>query len=119
MILCEGSAIYIFLIALKIVRHSFLSKSLPHNKIQLHLPSKSSSANFQSFCPPRSIVKEVRFFISRNDMKFIQFLHMPKLSPSSKLQLSQSIYVSLGSIYTLWSDWHVAKQGLSRPLPLP
>ena len=59
--LCEGSAIYIFLIALKIFGHSFLSKPLPHDKIQLHLPSKSSLANFQSFCPPRSIVKEVPF----------------------------------------------------------
>ena len=53
--------LYIFLIALGIFGHSFLSKSLPHDKIQLHLPSKSSSANFQSFCPPRSIVKEVPF----------------------------------------------------------
>ena len=63
--LYEGSAIYIFLIALGIFGHSFLSKSLLHDKIQLHLPSKSSSANFQSFCPPRSIVKEVPFYISK------------------------------------------------------
>ena len=63
--LYKGSAIYIFLIALGIFGHSFLSKSLPHYKIQLHLPSKSSSANFQSFCPPRSIVKEVPFYISK------------------------------------------------------
>ena len=59
------------------------------------------------------------FYISKNDMKFIQFLHMPKLSPSSKLQLSQIIYVSPGSIYILWPDWHVAKQVLSRPFLLP
>jgi len=58
-------------------------------------------------------------FISPNDMKFIQFLHMPKLSPSSKLQLSQIIYVSPGSIYILWPNWHVAKQVLYRPLLLP
>ena len=51
-------------------------------------------------------------------MKFIQFLHMPKLSPSSKLQLSQIIYLSPGSIYILWPNWHVAKQVLSRPLLL-
>ena len=51
-------------------------------------------------------------------MKFIKFLHMPKLSPSSKLQLSQIIYVSPGSIYILWPNWHVAKQVLYRPLPL-
>ena len=57
--LYEGSAIYIFLIALGIFGHSFLSKSLPHDKIQLHLPSKSSSANFQSFCSTRTVVKEV------------------------------------------------------------
>ena len=58
-------------------------------------------------------------FIYLNDMKFIQFLHMPKLSPSSKLQLSQIIYVSPGSIYILWPNWHVAKQVLYRPLLLP
>ena len=58
-------------------------------------------------------------FIYPNDMKFIQFLHMPKLSPSSKLQLSKIIYVSPGSIYILWPDWHVAKQVLSIPLLLP
>ena len=44
---------------------------------------------------------------------------MPKLSPSSKLQLSQIIYVSPGSIYILWPNWHVAKQVLYRPLLLP
>ena len=44
---------------------------------------------------------------------------MPKLSPSPKLQLSQIIYVSPGSIYILWPDWYVAKQVLSRPLLLP
>ena len=50
---------FIFLIGLKNFGHSFLSRSLPHDKIQLHLPSKSSSANFQSFCPPRTFVREV------------------------------------------------------------
>ena len=57
--LCEGSAIYIFLIALNFFGHSIISKLLPHAKIQFHLPSKSSSANSQSFCPERSFVKEV------------------------------------------------------------
>jgi len=41
------------------IGHSLLSKSLPHDNIQLHLPSKSSSANFQSFCSTRTVVKEV------------------------------------------------------------
>ena len=43
---------------------------------------------------------------------------MPKLSPSSKLQLSQIIDVSPGSIYILWPNWHVAKQVLYRPPPI-
>ena len=41
------------------IGHSLLSKSLPHDNIQLHLPGKSTSANFQSFCSTRTIVKEV------------------------------------------------------------
>ena len=52
-------------------------------------------------------------------MKFIQFLHMPKLSPSPKLQLSQIIYVSPASIFIFCPDWHIAKQVLSIPLLLP
>jgi hypothetical protein len=59
MALCEESAIYLFLIDPKIFGHSLISKLLPHAKIQIHLPSKSSSANFQSFYPERSFVKEV------------------------------------------------------------
>ena len=52
-------------------------------------------------------------------MKFIQCLHMPKLSPSSKLQLNQIIYVSPASILIFCPDWHIAKQVLSIPLRLP
>jgi hypothetical protein len=59
MALFEGSAIYLFLIALTIFGHYLISKLLPHAKIQLHWPSKSSSANFQSFYPEGSFVKEV------------------------------------------------------------
>ena len=43
-------------------------------------------------------------------MKFIQCLHMPKLSPSSKLQLNQNIYVSPASNLSFWSDFQFVKQ---------
>ena len=56
---CEGSATYPFLIAPKPFGHSLMSKSLPHDKIQLYLPSQSSSAIFQTFCRIEGIVKEV------------------------------------------------------------
>ena len=56
---CEGSATYPFLIAPKLFGNAMSSKSLPHAKIQLYLPSQSSSAIFQTFCQTGAIVKEV------------------------------------------------------------
>ena len=97
----------------------------------MSLPIESPSTNFSSFnltifpqyfpnflfsgehCEGSTI------FIHPNDMKFIQFLRMTKLSPYSKFQLNQIIYVSPGSISILWPDWHIAKQVLSRTLLLP
>ena len=58
-VFCEGSATYPFLIAPKPFGHSLMTKSLPHAKIQLYLPSQSSSVIFQSFCQTKAIVKEV------------------------------------------------------------
>ena len=59
MAFCEGSATYPFLIAPKPFGHSLMSKSLPHAKIQLYLPSQSSSAIFQTLCQTEGIVKEL------------------------------------------------------------
>ena len=59
MALCEGSVIYIFLVAPKLLGHSFVSKSLSHAQVQRYLPSQSSSVIFQSFCQTESFVKEV------------------------------------------------------------
>ena len=59
MALCEGSVIYIFLVAPKLFGHAYISISLPHAQIQLYLPSQSSSVIFQSFCQTEAIVKEV------------------------------------------------------------
>src|SRR5215216_6081831 len=58
-------------------------------------------------------------YAHRNGMKFIQCLHMPKLSPSSKLQLNQIIYVSPASIFIFYPNWNIAKQVLFIPLLLP
>ena len=55
----EGSFIYLFLVAPKHFGHTFASKTLFHAKIQLHLPSESSSVKFQSFSQTEAIVKEV------------------------------------------------------------
>ena len=57
---CKASAIYTTPIALKLFGQSSIPKSFPHANIQLYFPSKSSSANFQSFYSPRSFVKEVQ-----------------------------------------------------------
>ena len=59
MALCEESVIYIFPNDPKLVGHLFMSKSLPHAKIQLYLPSQSFLVNFQSFCQTEATVKEV------------------------------------------------------------
>ena len=59
MAFCEGSATYPFLIAPKPFWHVLMSKSLPHAKIQLYLPSQASSVIFQSSCLREAFVKEV------------------------------------------------------------
>ena len=59
MAFCEGSAPYPILFAPKPFGHSLMTKSLPHAKIQLYLPSQPSSTIFQSFCQTHAIVKEV------------------------------------------------------------
>ena len=111
--LYEGSAIYIFLIALGIFGHSFLSKSLPHDKIQLHLPSKSSSANFQSFCPPRSIVKEVPFlYLEMKWNLYSSFIcpnyHPPPNCSSVKSSMwAQVQFIFYGQIGTLQSNCYI------------
>ena len=58
---CEATYISVIPKIPKKIGHSLLFKSLPHDNIQLRLTAKSSSANFQSFYPPKSIVKEVSF----------------------------------------------------------
>ena len=59
MALCEGSVIYIFLVGPKLFGHASISKSLPHAKMQLHLPSQIPTVIFQSFCQTKGFVKEV------------------------------------------------------------
>ena len=111
--LYEGSAIYIFLIALEIFGHFLLSKSLPHDKIQLHLPNKCSSANFQSFCPPRSIVKEVPFlYIQMTWNLYSSFIcqnyHPPTNCSSVKSSMwAQVQFIFYGQIGTLQSKCYL------------
>ena len=59
MALCEGSVIYIFVVAPNPFGHVYMSKYLPHAQVQIYLPSQSSSVNFQSFCQTEGFVKEV------------------------------------------------------------
>ena len=59
MAFCEGSDIYLILFTPILFGHSFMTKSLPHAKTQLHLPSQSSLVIFPSFCQAEAIVKEV------------------------------------------------------------
>ena len=57
---CEASAIFLFPIHLKLLGHLFMSISLPHAKMQPHLPSNYLIIIFQNFYPARSFVNEVQ-----------------------------------------------------------
>ena len=59
MALCEASAIYLCSIAPNVFGPSLVSISLPHDKIQLNLPSEYSWAIIQSSCLRELVVKEV------------------------------------------------------------
>ena len=105
---CEASAIFLFPIDLKLLGHLFLSISLPHAKMQPHLPSNYLIMIFQSFCPDRSFVKKVqarhiqmscnfaRFFIwSNNDSP-------PNLSSCNLSMWTQLQILDSGQIFSLW-----------------
>ena len=97
----------------------------------LSYPNHYRMTKFSSICLanlPRQISKVFVHLeaLWRKYLFYISKWHEIYIVPSyaqiitlSKLQLSQIIYVSPGSIYILWPNWHVAKQVLYRPLLLP
>ena len=48
-----------FLVTPNLFGHVYMSKKLPHEQVQIYLPSQSSLVIFQSFCQTESFVKEV------------------------------------------------------------
>ena len=106
MALCEGSVIYIFLVAPKLFGHAYISKSLPHVKIQHHFPRQSSSVIFQSFCQREGIVKEV---LARSIQMSWNFAHSliwsppPICSPIQSSMWAQDQIFDSGNIFRSWS----------------
>ena len=86
MALCEASATYIFPIDSKLLGHLFMSISLPHAKIQAHLPSNYLSMIFQSFCLERNFVKEVQARHIQMSCTFAWSFISSNHSPAQKLR---------------------------------
>ena len=111
MALCKGSAIYICLIDPKLLGHLFLSISLAHAKIQLTLPSKYSSAIFQSSCLWEVIVKEVQAMDIQMSCNFERsFQWSSNDSPPNMSSCNSSMRAHLqilvfGQIFSLWSNY--------------
>ena len=108
---CKVSAIYTLPIALKFFGQSSISKSLPHANIQLHLPSKSSSANLQSFYPERSFVKKVLARLIQMIWDFSKSsIWLNHHSPQNLSSIQQSMWdhhpiFYSGHILSLWGNY--------------
>ena len=111
MTLCKASAIYLCLNASKLFGHLFLSISLPHAKIQLNLPSKNSSAIFQSSCLKEVMVKEVLARHIQMSWNFARsFIWSNHHSPKDLSLIQSSIWArhpifDFGHIFKLWSNY--------------
>ena len=108
---CEVSAIYLFPIDLKLLGHLFLSTSLPHAKVQPHLPSNYLIMIFQSSCPERSFVKVVQARHIQMSCHFAWSIISSYHSPPPKLSsCDASIWAQLqilvsGQNFSLWSKY--------------
>ena len=125
MALFEASAIYLCPIDSKLLVHLFMSISLPHAKIQLHLPSDYLSMIFQSFCPERNFVKEVQarhIEISWNfATSFIWSTHdsIPNLSSFHSSMWAQLQFFVSGHILGLWSKYILYSFNVAEIFPGP
>ena len=108
---CEASAILLFPIDLKLLGHLFLSISLPHAKMQPHLPSNYLIMIFQSFYPERNFVKEVQsrhIQMSCNlCMTSISSYHSPttKLSSGNASMWAHLQFLYSVQNFSLWSKY--------------
>ena len=108
---CEASAIFLFPIDLKFLGHLFLSISLPHTKMQPHLPSNYLIMIFQSFFPERSFVKELQARHIQMSCHFAWSLISSYHSPPPKLSsCNASMWAHLQFFdsvqnFSLWSKY--------------
>ena len=108
---CEASAIFLFPIDLKLLGHLFLSISLPHYKMQPHLPSNYLIMIFQSFCPERNFVKEVQARHIQMSCNFawssISSYHSPppKLSSCHASMWAHLQFFDSVQNFSLWSKY--------------
>ena len=108
---CEASAIYLCPIDSKILGHLFMFISLPHAKIQLHLPSDYLLMIFQSFCPERNFVKEVQARHIQMSCTFACSFISSNHSPPTKLSsFNASMWAQLQIFdsvqnFSLWSKY--------------
>ena len=122
---CEASAIFIFPIDLKLLGHLFLSLSLPHAKMQPHLPSNYLIMIFQSFYPERSFVKEVQARNIQMSCHFawtlISSYHSPppKVSSCHASMWAELQFLISGQNFSLWSKYilscSIMAANVSRP----
>ena len=108
---CEASAIFLYPIDLKLLGHLFLSMSLPHAKMQPHLPSSHLIVIFQNFCPERNFVKEVQarhiLMICNFAWSFISSNHSPppKFSSGNASMWAHLQFFDSVQNFSLWSKY--------------
>ena len=95
----------------KLFGNDISSKSLPHAKIQLYLPSQSSSAIFQSFYQTEGIVKEVLSRFIQMSWTFphsfvCSYYHTPpNFSPIQSSMWAQGQIFNSVNIFRSWSKY--------------
>ena len=105
----EASAIYLCSFEPKLLGHLSMSKQLTCAKIQLYLPSQSSSAIFQTFCQIEGIVKEVLAMVIKMSWNFVHsfmwsyYETPPNFRPIQSSMWAQDQILDSGNIFRLWS----------------
>ena len=108
---CEASAIFLFPIDLKLLGHLLLSISLPHAKMQPHLPSNYLIMIFQSFYPERSFVKEVQARPIQMSFHFAwsllssYYISPPKYSSCNASMWGHLLFFDSVQNFSLWSKY--------------
>ena len=125
---CEATDVFLCPIDLKSFENIFMSITLPHAKIQAHLPSNYWLIILQSFCPERNFVKEVQARHIQMSCTFAwSFLSSnnsppPKLSSFNATMWAQLQIFDSVQNFSLWSKYilscFIMAVNFSRPYPI-